>query len=150
MTHSTIRTNSDDHLFTDLVQQLDQELAIINGDQNDFFAQFNKIDLIKHVVVILLEDEPVACGAIKKIDDTTMEVKRMFTLPNFRNNGLATTLLRALESWAKEMGCQFCILETSIRQPDAIALYKKNGYSVTENYGQYLGVKESLCFKKRI
>jgi GNAT superfamily N-acetyltransferase len=56
--------------------------------------------------------------------------------------------LKALENWAREMSYSRCVLETGIRQPDAIALYKKNSYTLIPNYGQYIGVENSLCFEK--
>ena len=58
------------------------------------------------------------------------------------------SVLSDLESWAKELGFVKCVLETGINQPEAIALYKKCGYSIIENYGQYKGVENSLCFEK--
>ncbi len=149
MNYTIIRTTSDDKLFADLVKALDQELTLINGDQNDFFAQFNKIDAIKHAAVILLEDKRVACGAIKAFDEQSMEVKRMFTHPNYRNKGLASILLQELESWTKELGLQYCVLETSIRQPDAIALYLKNQYLRIENYGHTLMFPKVYASKRK-
>jgi putative acetyltransferase len=59
-------------------------------------------------------------------------------------------VLKALEDWAKELGYHKCILETGKRQPDAIALYQKNGYSIMPNYGQYQGVTNSVCFEKQL
>jgi GNAT superfamily N-acetyltransferase len=67
----------------------------------------------------------------------------------FRNKGIASLLLAELENWATELGHTRCILETGIRQTDAIALYKKNGYRVMDNYGQYAGVETSVCFEKK-
>jgi len=77
-----------------------------------------------------------------------MEVKRMYVLPQHRGKGLATRILTGLESWAKELSYQKCILETGKRQPEAIALYTKNGYIVIPNYGQYKGIENSVCFEK--
>ncbi len=79
-----------------------------------------------------------------------MEIKRMFTLPEARGIGIASLILAALESWAAELDFSKCILETGFKQPEAIALYEKNGYSRIENYGQYAGVENSLCFEKKL
>jgi GNAT superfamily N-acetyltransferase len=59
-------------------------------------------------------------------------------------------ILAELEKWAGELSCTKCILETGKRQPDAIGLYKKNGYKPVPNYGQYAGVENSVCFEKVI
>jgi putative acetyltransferase len=142
------RTDSTNNDFQLLVHQLDRYLMGVNGDSHDFFDQFNKIDNIKHVVVLYQDGQPAGCGAIKEYEPGVMEVKRMFVPPSSRGKGLATEVLKELEAWALELGHQKCILETGDIMPDAIALYKKNGYSSIPNYGQYKGVASSVCFEK--
>jgi len=142
------RTNSDDADFMDLVRFLDSELAVIDGTEHAFYSQFNKTDKIKYAVVAYDEGIPAGCGAIKEYDDTSVEVKRMFVLTGHRNKGFGSKILRELEKWAKELSCIRCLLETGKRQPDAIALYMKNGYLQIPNYGQYAGVENSVCFEK--
>ena len=85
-----MRTTSENIDFTNLANSLDQDLAIKNGDKNDFFVQFNKLDLIQHVVVAYDNEQAIACGAIKEYDKETMEVKRMFVLPHMRNCSIGT------------------------------------------------------------
>jgi GNAT superfamily N-acetyltransferase len=145
-----IRTNSNNIDFIQLVNQLDKELTIRDGDEHDFYDQFNKIDNIKYVVVAYENEKPVSCGAIKEFDTETMEVKRMFTQENARGKGIASKVLDELEKWAVELSYQKCILETGVRQPEAIQLYTKNGYQLIENYGQYKDVENSRCFEKII
>jgi len=55
-----------------------------------------------------------------------------------------------LEHWAVELGYKKCVLETGKRQPDAIALYTKQGYESIPNYGQYMGMENSVCFEKEL
>ena len=121
------RTDSTNTDFKMLVNQLDRYLMGINGDDHDFFDQFNKIDNIRHVVVLYLDGQPAGCGAIKEYKPGIMEIKRMFVPPAARGKGLATAILKELEVWAAELGYEKCILETGDIMPDAIALYKKNG-----------------------
>lgn len=144
------RTNSEDFDFVELVAKLDKDLAIRDGDEHAFFAQFNKIDMIKHVVVAYENDVAVGCGAIKEYQPYTMEVKRMFVEPSFRGRGIAQKVLAELEVWTSELNFKKCILETGIKQPEAIGLYKKCGYTQIENYGQYANVKSSVCFEKSV
>lgn len=143
-----LRTDSSGEDFKKLVAALDAELAERDGEDHSFYDQFNKIDNIKYTVVLYHQDMPVACGAIKQLDRDSMEVKRMFTRPDFRGKGLATKTLVELENWASELGYTKCILETGKRQPEAIALYKKNGYEIIPSYGQYAGIENSVCFEK--
>ena len=145
-----VRTDSSNQDFVDLVQLLDAELTIRDGDQHDFYHQFNKIDMIKHAIVAYEDDEPVGCGAIKQFAPDAVEVKRMFTKPALRGKGIASKILRELEVWATELSYQKCILETGKKQPEAIALYTRNGYDIIANYGQYAGVENSVCFEKKL
>jgi putative acetyltransferase len=144
------RTNSDNKDFIHLVKLLDAELAELDGDEHEFYAQLNKTDKIKHVIVAYENDKPVSCGAIREYSPAIMEVKRMYTLPGYRGKGIATRVLNELESWAAELTYQKCILETGKRQPDAIWLYQKNGYKITPNYGKYVAMENSVCFEKEI
>ncbi|MCF2504866.1 GNAT family N-acetyltransferase [Dyadobacter sp. CY107] len=143
-----LRTTSEHPDFIALVKSLDAYLAVTDGDEHAFYNQYNKIDMIRHVVLAYENDIAIGCGAIKAFGDDAMEVKRMFVAEAGRNKGIASTLLKELEHWAAELGFKRCVLETGKRQAEAIALYKKNGYQVTENYGQYIGVANSVCFEK--
>ncbi len=145
-----LRTDSKHIDFITLVQKLDQELAIRDGDDHAFYDQFNKIDHIRHALVFYDGDMPIACGAIKEFTPGIMEIKRMYTLPDYRGKGIATKILTALEKWAFELSYQRCILETGKKQPEAISLYKKNNYKVIPNYGQYAGIDNSICFEKNL
>jgi putative acetyltransferase len=144
------RTDSDNNDFIELVKFLDADLAKRDGKEHSFYAQFNKIDKIKHVVVAYENDNPIGCGAIKEFSPTMVEVKRMYTSPECRGKGIATTILIELEKWAAELSYEKCILETGKRQSEAVALYKKNGYKLIPNYGQYAGIENSLCFEKEL
>ena len=144
------RTNSENKDFQYLVLELDKDLANRNGETNDFFAQFNKIDLIKNVVIALHDNLPVGCGAMKKYDKSTMEIKRMFVPIEMRGKGIAVAVLNELESWARELGYEKCVLETGDKMLEAIGLYKKCGYKIISNYGQYANVVNSICFEKEL
>ncbi len=144
------RTDSSDPDFLHLVQMLDADLSVRDGKEHSFYAQFNKVTAIKHVLVAYDQETPIGCGAIKEYATTAMEIKRMYVLPKYRGKGIAGEILLALETWAIEMQYTTTLLETGKRQPEAIALYAKHGYIKTENYGQYAGIENSVCFKKTI
>ena len=130
------RTNSSDAHFQELVQLLDLDLKIRDGDDHAFYAQFNKTATIKYSVVAYDGDVPVGSGAIRELSPDTMEVKRMFVLPDRRGKGIASVILQVLEMWSTELGYKKCILETGKNQPEAIALYKKRHSKKIPNYRQ--------------
>jgi GNAT superfamily N-acetyltransferase len=147
---SIVRTNAKDPEFVRLVEYLDSDLAKRDGEDAAFYRQFNQIDSIRYVVLAYEDETPVGCGAIKEFSPDTVEIKRMFVSPRKRQMGIGTTILAALESWAAEQSYARCILETGIKQPEAIGLYKKAGYRLIPNFGQYAGVHTSVCFEKAI
>ncbi|MFN0276105.1 MAG: GNAT family N-acetyltransferase, partial [Chitinophagales bacterium] len=120
--YKLIRTDSGNADFQRLVSELDRDLAIRDGDNHPFFAQFNLIGAIKHAVIAYEETIAVGCGAMKEYEKYIMEIKRMYVPLEKRGRGIASTVLKELENWAKELGYQKCILETGEKQPEAIQL----------------------------
>lgn len=145
-----IRTDSLNEDFRELVRLLDEDLSVRDGADHSFYAQFNKIDMIKNVVVAYADEKAVGCGAFKPFDEKSIEIKRMFTRPENRGQGIAVEILRELENWARELEFTFAVLETGKKQPEAIRLYQKSGYELIPNYGQYEGMENSVCMKKKI
>ena len=88
---------------------------------------------------IVLMDGPItaAGGGFRRYNQSTCEVKRMWTSPQYRRHGLATWVLRYLEGAARETGYAHMVLETGPRQPEAETLYAGRGYSRIEVYGHY-------------
>lgn len=141
------RTTSQNPHFQNLTRLFDEYLIDIDGDEKDFFAQYNQI-YIDNVIICYENEEPVGCGAFKKSETQVAEIKRMFVPIAHRGKGIAGKILSELELWARELNHTSCILETSFKLESAIALYKKSGFEITENYGQYIGVESSVCMKK--
>lgn len=145
-----LRSDSSHPDFAGLVRRLDAELAERDGSEHAFYARYNSIDAIQHVVIAIDGGRAVGCGAIKAFAPGVMEVKRMYILPESRGQGIAGRVLAELERWAGEIGCTALVLETGKKQPEAIRLYRKSGYSPIPNYGQYAGVENSVCFEKKL
>jgi len=144
------RTDSNNLDFIELVKQLDAYLRVVDGDEHAFYDQYNGIAALTHVVVAYFNNEPVGCGAFKPYQNNSFEIKRMFVNPTLRNKGIATKVLSELETWAKQLNYQTCILETGKKQLEAIAFYNKNNYQQLPNYGQYAKMDNSICFEKKL
>ncbi|KQO27916.1 GNAT family acetyltransferase [Flavobacterium sp. Leaf82] len=144
------RTDSDDIDFKKLVVLLDQDLKIRDGEDHLFYNQFNKTDKIKHVIVFYENDIAVGCGAFREKESDTVEIKRMYVHPDHRKKGIASQVLKALELWAAEIKYPYTVLETGKKQPEAIALYQKSGYSIIPNYPPYEKMDNSVCMKKTL
>lgn len=78
------------------------------------------------------------------------ELKRMYVTPEARGRGLARQLLAELEHTAALAGCKRAVLETGIRQPEAIALYRSSGYHEIPKFGVYGEEPDSCCYAKEL
>lgn len=143
----TTNTHQD---FYALTRALDVELNARYGKAQADYDKHNVIEPIDTALVGYEDDIPVACGCFKKIDDTTVEIKRMFVVLNYRRRGFSSQILGELEAWAKELGFSEARLETGKGQPEAIALYAKRGYAVIPNYAPYVGMENSVCMAKTL
>jgi putative acetyltransferase len=151
--HETIvikRTNSNDPHFKLLISHLDHELWNELKEDQSTYDQYNKVPDLPTVIVIYMNQKPIACGCFKQYDDNTVEIKRMFVENEYRGKGLSKLILNELEQWAMESGYHFAILETSVHFKTAQNLYSKAGYSVIANYDQYAGLEESVCMRKEL
>ncbi len=145
-----VRTDSKDQDFKNLISLLDNELNAQYGEKQNFYDGYNKIEDCKTVVIAKSDKIPIGCGCFKSLDKNSIEIKRMFVHNNCRGVGISKQILKELETWAKELGYNYSLLETGYKQIQAIGLYEGFGYKKTENYGQYIGVETSICMKKKI
>jgi GNAT superfamily N-acetyltransferase len=129
---------------------LDEYLfEIVGGEkQRKQYARYNGLEDIHDVILLYDEDTPVACAGFKYYSEGTAEVKRVFMRDEYRGKGLSKELLSRLEVKARDRGYEKLILETGKHLHQAIGLYLKLGYEITENYGQYKNMAESVCMSK--
>jgi putative acetyltransferase len=140
-------TNTD---FKILVTQLDKELLERYGQVQSNLDQHNRVEICDTVLIVKENNNLIGCGCFKRYNKDTAEIKRMYVDTNYRGQGISKKILGELEDWAKELGYKYTLLETGIKQPEAIGLYKKYGYQQIDNYGQYQGLDTSVCMKKLI
>ena len=108
-------------------------------------------------LVAFLDGQPVACGGWRTLShfaegdevpvpEDVAEIKRMYAVPEVRGTGIAAELLAALEDSARASGMHRVVLETGERQPEAIKLYTKQGYTRIANYGHYRDEPDCVSF----
>ena len=145
-----IKTKKSNKDLNVLIKELDLYLKKTDGKDHEFYNQFNHLDYIHHLAVAYHNKIPVGCGAFRKIDDKTVEIKRMYVKKKHRRKGVAKAILMFLERWAQLENFKICVLETGDRQQEAIQLYEKTGYQRIPNYGQYSQMENSNCFEKHL
>jgi len=80
-------------------------------------------------LIAKIGSDPVGCGAVCRVDQSIGEIRRMYVLPSARGARVGRRLLAELERHARENGLERLILVTGIRQPEAICLYERSGYT---------------------
>jgi len=145
-----IRTDGGNKSFQRLATELEEELKIRDGKDHPFYAELNKTENIKYVILAYENNDAAGCGAIRHYTNDTVEVKRMYVVKDKRGKGIASLVLNDLENWTKELGFKKMVLETGINQPEAVSFYKKHGYKVIPNFGKYIGSENSICFEKNV
>jgi GNAT superfamily N-acetyltransferase len=136
-----------------LVARLDAELTERYPDPAD-----NHLDLAEEEVgpgqgvflIARVGGRPVGCGAVRRLDDVTGEVKRMYVEPGMRGGGIGGRVLAELERRALGLGLRRLVLETGERQPESIALYERAGFARIPRFGKYLDSPASVCMGKTI
>jgi putative acetyltransferase len=102
-------------------------------------------------VIAYLDDEAVGCGAVRRLDAATAELKRMYVAPAVRGRGIGRALVEALEQQARLLGTSRVVLETGTRLAPALRLYEAMGYTRIPLFGEYLASPEtSRCFGKSL
>lgn len=141
--------NSD---FIWLCHKLDEFLnQIVGGEENRIeYVRYNKLDDAHEVIVVYDNDIPVGCASFKKYNDECAEIKRVFIRKEHRGRGISNKLMELLETNAKNKGYCYMVLESGEPLVAAMALYRKRGYEIIPNYGQYKNMPDSICMKKEL
>jgi putative acetyltransferase len=133
-----------------LTDELHNDLELIYGKGTiEEFAEENEKMLVFYVAYDDNETA-VACGALKHYDDQTAEIKRMYVKQKHRGRGISKLILSELEDKAKELNFNRLVLETGLKQPEAMNLYSKFGYKPLKCYGRHADDPDSRCFEKAI
>ncbi len=145
-------TNGKDERFIKLCNRLDSYLQqIIGADkQNTQYVQYNSLVDIHDVILIIDNEEAVGCGAVKRYDDHTMEMKRLYVKDEYRHKGYGRAIVEALETLARKKEVKTLILETGVPLVAAQKMYISCDFKVIENYGQYKGIDSSVCMSKQL
>lgn len=99
-------------------------------------------------LVLLVDDEPAGCGALRRHDERDVEVKRLFVRRPFRGQGLARLLMTELERSAADLGYHRVLVETGDAQPEAIGLYESSGYTRIPGFGHYRDRPQNRCYAR--
>jgi GNAT superfamily N-acetyltransferase len=139
----------DDPIGVDLRERQRQEiLARYGGVDTEPGVHPSAADVAVFLIAFDDAGTPLGCGALRQLNDTSAEVKRMYVVPEARGTGVATAVLRGLEQAAVDRGWTTVRLETGTGQPEAIRFYEREGYLAIPLFGDYVGSEVSLCYER--
>ncbi len=139
-----------------LVDPTDPDLVALLGatvaDLRERYPDYSPDPVVadSEYFVARVDGVPVGCVGLRDIGGGCGEIKRMFVASAGRRRGIASRLVAALEERAAQRGLSSVVLETGIRQPEAIALYFAIGYTPIEQFGEFAMSPLSRCFGKDI
>ncbi|NNE00207.1 MAG: GNAT family N-acetyltransferase [Pirellulaceae bacterium] len=134
-----------------LIRLLDQELSAQYAAEHMHSVDLTSFEQSGGVFVIAYDaNSPVACGALRPLNQKQVELKRMFVIASHRGRGVSRDVLGHLESRARAIGYDQLLLETGDQQDAAIGLYQSAGYHRIEPFGEYIGSPHSICFSKTL
>lgn len=136
--------------FRDLAEKLDAYYFSLVGEIQNRYAEPNRPENMTALAVVYEGETPIACGAWKRIDEDTAELKRLYVLPEYRRKGAASGLIEVLEAHAAAAGISRMILETAVDTTDSHKLYLSAGYQTMDYYGSPAGEANCMCFYKEL
>ena len=145
-----IRTDGKNKDFIENCRLLDMDLDRRVGKKikRDKYTEVNQLDEINEAIVVYEGSKAIGGGAIRRYDDETVELKRVFIHTEYQGQGIGSKLVSLLIEWSVELGYKRMILETGELLVESCAVYRKLGFKVIPNYGPYVNMPESLCMEK--
>lgn len=143
------RQSLDSAAASHLIGALNAELAAAYPEPGSTHFRLDTIEVAEGMggfYVAELDGTPVGCGAIRRIEPVTFEIKRMYVDPKYRGHGVGHAVLGHLERAARRLGGRRLVLETGLRQLAAIALYRRYGFQEIEKFGEYIGGAVNCCY----
>jgi putative acetyltransferase len=134
-----------------LIAELDDYLNRLYAADRNYLLDVEALCAPEVTFFVARCDEVSAgCGALRRVDEATAEIKRMYVQPGFRGRGIGRAILLALEAQARTNGATLLVLETGVDQPAALALYERHQFVRRAPYGEYREEPTSVFFEKRL
>lgn len=141
----------DDPQVVELVEAVQQEYVVRYGGRDAMEVDPAEVLPPRGLLLVAeVDGRAVGCGAWRVHVPGTVEVKRMYVAPHARRRGVADAVLARLEATAAAAGHRRVVLNSGDRQPEALALYARAGYTPVAGYGVYAGVPGAVFLGKKL
>ena len=142
------RSNKLTEDFNLLDNLLDEDYYERFGEISLEYKKYNTLERVTGFVLAYDGATPVACGCIRQLGPETAELKRIFVRKEYRRRKIASRIIEECEEMARDEGFDKIALQTGAVMDEAITLYKKHGYEMVANYGEFAGDERSVCMEK--
>ena len=142
-------TNSDFQMFYQITE--DYYSSLVGGvSKRKGFVPYNASAQIPDVLIAYDDGKAVGCAGLKRYDDKSTEIKRVWVQPEYRRQHIADKMMQLVEQKAKEQGFARVILQTRPQMTEAVGIYTKRGYKLIENYPPYDKLVGAVCYAKEL
>jgi len=132
-----------------LIEELQAEYVVRYGGRDETPTDPRQFAPPSGLFLLVRADgEPAGCAGLRRRSQEDVEVKRMFVRLPHRGTGLARWLLTQIEDEARGLGYRRILMESGLKQPEAMRLYEKNGYTSIPGFGFYADAPENRCYAK--
>ena len=114
------------------------------------FVPYNASAQIPDVLIAYDDGKAVGCAGLKRYDDKSTEIKRVWVQPEYRRQHIADKMMQLVEQKTKEQGFARVILQTRPQMTEAVGMYTKRGYKLIENYPPYDKLVGAVCYAKEL
>ena len=142
-------TNSDFQMFYQITE--DYYSSLVGGvSKRKGFVPYNASAQIPDVLIAYDDGKAVGCAGLKRYDDKSTEIKRVWVQPEYRRQHIEGKMMQLVEQKAKEQGFARVILQTRPQMTEAVGMYTKRGYKLIENYPPYDKLVGAVCYAKEL
>lgn len=128
----------------ELFSEHDDYMIDFLGDDKWCYTRYNENENLENIWVAYSDDFPIGCIAYRTKSDGVGEVKRLYIRKDHRGNGLSKVLLKKVEDYAKEQGCNTLFLDTRITLEPAVSVYRSFGYNIVFQQGLYIQMEKRI------
>lgn len=142
-------TDSDFQVFYQITE--DFYSSLVGGEsKRSGFVPYNASAEIPDVIIASQDGKAVGCAGLKKYDDKSTEIKRVWVQPGYRGHHIANEMMTLAENKARHQGFERVILQTRPQMTEAVKMYESRGYSLIENYPPYDKLAGAVCYAKKL
>lgn len=128
----------------ELFSEHDEYMMEFLGEHRKYYTPYSEAEHIGRAWIVYVDGGPAGCAAYRAGEQGSAELKRVFIRPRYRGRGISKKLVRTVEDFAREQGCNTLALDTNSTLEPAVTLYRRTGFRVVFQEGKYIKMEKEL------